>query len=365
MTSVATVNSFHTNENVKLDLNVPVEPAASLKPVKVETPAEPTPELQPPKEEEAEDEEEEEEDEESEEEESEVEDIDSEADETYGEQSLEGFPLSAEEEAREAAELAKSLGLGSTNEAIARVGAGSRSRVSSTLEKYSALIQSNEPEANQVYQGLTEEISALRTSIHSGIHKIVSDLDVSTVPDAIELAAATLENYLRVVAERSVVHCEYRDQEEVSAQDVLITLSALGRPVYWGVQSTSTLVQGVIAEDDEKDGDFVPMDEAEDDEEDSEASDEEDEEMDTWEEAKEEEEETTFNFDAASFRRLIDVLNRWSVSFNDEAYTVLQTSAEDYLSQLFSSASAAAQFAGRKDVEPVDVKFAHALVLKI
>jgi len=312
-------------------------------------------------EEEVEEEVEEEEEEEEVEEESEIEDdIASEDDETYGEQSLEGFPLSQQEEAREAAELAKSLGLGSTNEAITRV--GSQKRVSTTIETYAALIQSNEPEANQVYQGLSEEINVLRSSVHSGINKIVSDTDITASAPAIELAAATLENYLRVITERSVVHCEYRDQEEVSAEDVLVTLSALGRPVYWGEQATSALVQGAIAneEDDEKDSDFVPMDEGEDD-----ADSEDDEEMETWDGKDEVEEETPFHIETSTFRRLIDVLNRWNVRLSDQAYTVLQTSAEDYLGQLFTSASAATQFAGRKEVEPVDVRFAQAVVLKI
>ena len=367
MSSILATPILSNDENVKpFNLaNVPVE-ASPLKAAKAPTTAEPAPAEQPAQEEEAEEEEEEEEemDEEEEEEESEIEDdIASEDDETYGEQSLEGFPLSQEEEAREAAELAKTLGLGSTNEAITRVGASSQKRVSSTIDAYAALIQTNEPEANQVYQGLSEEITALRASIHSGINKIVSDLDVTTAPSAIELAAATLENYLRVITERSVYHCEYRDQEEVSADDVLIVLSALGRPVYFGEQRTSTLVQGAIAqEDDEKDGDFVPMEDEDDDEE---LSDDEDEEMETWDGKDEVEEETSFNVDTAAFRRLIDVLNRWNVTFGEQAYTVLQTSAEDYLGQLFSSASAAAQFAGRKEVDPVDVRFAQAVVLKI
>jgi len=362
MATVAATVITNDVENVKPNLNVPLEAPVSLK----------TPIVQPVPEEvpaEANEEEEEEEDEDYEEEEEEEDDMDSDADEHYGEQSLEGFPLSAEEEAREAADLARSLGLGSTNEAISRVGAGSDKRISKTIDTYSELIRANQPEATQVYEGLSEEITALRASIQSGIHKIVSDMNVTATPSAVELSAAALENYLRVIAERSVVHCEYRDEQEVSPQDVLVTLSALGRPVYWGEQATSTLVQGAIKdeEDESVDGDFVPMEDGEElSDEEVEEEDDEDEEMDTWDGKEGEgEEEAPMNFESAAFRRLVDVVNRWQVSISDAAYTILQTSVEDYVNQLFSTASSAAQFAGRKEIEPVDVRFAQSIVLKI
>jgi len=162
-------------------------------------------------------------------------DIDSDNDEGYGEQSLEGFPLSREEEAREAEELARESGLGSTNEALAHVGSSSGKRVGQTVERYNDLL-GQDSEAKQLYEGLTLEINTLRSMINSGIHKVVSVMGVTATPSAVEEARAVLENYLRQVIDRSAVHSEYRDAQEVGINDILITLQALGRPLYWGEQ---------------------------------------------------------------------------------------------------------------------------------
>jgi hypothetical protein len=187
------------DENAKPQDNVPV--LASTKPEQVSTPAPaeaPVPPVQaePQAADEAEDEvledgaddvdEDEEYSEDEEEDDVEIEDIvDSDGDENYGEQSLEGFPLSPEEEARQAAELALEIGLGSTNEALAHVGGRSDQRVHSTITKYEEIIKQNQAEASEWYAGLTSEIISLRNAIDSGIHKIVSNLLISATPCAV------------------------------------------------------------------------------------------------------------------------------------------------------------------------------------
>jgi len=242
------------------------------------------------------------------------------------------------------------------------VGGHSDHRISTTLLKYNELIQ-KDSEAAQLYEGLTSEIIALRTAIDSGIHKIVSDLGVAATPSAVESARSSLENYLRVVVERSVVHCEYRDEAEVAVQDLLVTLSVMGRPLYWEEQAlgaTISLVQGEVQAEDEQDDEFVPMDEGMEDEEEELSDDDDD--METWD-GKEEADEDIACFDRASFHRMVDVLNRWKgIQIAPEVYIALQSSAEDFLSQLFITAAKAVEYAGRKEVEANDVHFAQGLV---
>jgi len=96
---------------------------------------------------------------------------------------------------------------------------------------------------------------------------------------------------------------------------------------------------------------------------DEEESDDEEEEgeMETWE-GKDEIEEEVCYLDRNSFKRLVDVLNlRPSVTLADTTYCAIQTSAEDYLSQLFSAAYRATSFAGRREIEQADIKFAHTM----
>jgi len=107
---------------------------------------------------------------------------------------------------------------------------------------------------------------------------------------------------------------------------------------------------------DEEDGEFIPMADEEDI-----SDDEEDGDMETWE-GKDEIEDEVCYLDRASFKRLVDVLNSWQgITITDIAYSAMQTSAEDYLSQLFSAAYRATSFAGRREIENADIKFAHAM----
>jgi histone H3/H4 len=174
----------------------------------------------------------------------------------------------------------------------------------------------------------------------------------------VDEARAVLESYLRQVLDRSAVHSEYREAQEIGLEDVLITLQAIGRPLYGSEpqRAVNVALQALTetSGEEEDDGEYVPMDD------DEESSDEEDAEMETWEGKDEIEEEVRY-LDRASFTRLVDVLNGSHIPIAEEVYSALQTSAEDYLSQLFSAAYRATTFAGRREVEEVDIKFAYAM----
>eukprot|EP01087_Luapelamoeba_hula_P021136 TRINITY_DN7331_c0_g1_i1.p1 TRINITY_DN7331_c0_g1~~TRINITY_DN7331_c0_g1_i1.p1 ORF type:complete len:399 (+),score=84.56 TRINITY_DN7331_c0_g1_i1:47-1198(+) len=378
MTTVA-LPPIVNNENVAPNVNVPtVTPVKVAKP-ELAVPAPPvvSPIVPPPVEVQPEDpvpaEEEEMEDNEElddtefsddseEESEDEDEDIDSELDETYGEQSLEGFPGTRLEEAREAEEMAKEVGLGSTNEALTHVGQTSVKRVSLTVERYHE-IMGQDNAAKNLYDGLTVEINALRAMINGGVHKVVSDMNVTASPFAVDEARSILESYLRLVVERSVVHCEYRDQEVLGINDVLITLNLLGRPLYWSEHGSSlSHLLDASEQDDGENDEYVPMDDHDEEEEDEdEESSDEEEEMVTWE-GKDGCDDDVYYFDRPSFRRLVDVINKSPVvSIHEQAYLAMQSSAEDYLTQLFAAAYKVTCFAGRSQIEQADVRFARDL----
>ncbi|KAL6059574.1 putative transport and golgi organization protein 1 [Balamuthia mandrillaris] len=317
------------------------------------------------------DEEEEEEDEEEDEE-----DFDEDAD-NFGEQSLEvDAPLSFEEESREAIELASSLGLGSTDDALLRVGRNSENRISLTLNKYSQFLNS-EAEVAQLYEGLSTEIDALRSALNSGIQKMVQELNVATTTDAIEAARNFMENFLRVVVERSVVHAEYREQTTVSVDDILAALNLLGRPLYYWNQpqaqtkSLGEQIEEAAAADEEReeeDEEYQPMD-GDDMDEEFDSDEEEESEASEWnaeEAAASQEEEEVHWFENATFRRLVDVINRWEgFTIAEQGYAALMSSSEDYLNQLFDAAMKSAQYAARPQISHHDIKFAQSMAVKI
>ncbi len=99
-------------------------------------------------------------------------------------------PASNEEEAKEAMELAKALGLETPESALDRLGQQEK-RVSVTINKYSELI-SSEKECQQLYDGLTSEINSLRTSVDQGLNKIVSSTEIPSTNEAIGMCYSIL-----------------------------------------------------------------------------------------------------------------------------------------------------------------------------
>jgi hypothetical protein len=180
----ATISHFDT-ENIKPQDNIPqLAGAVALKPAEtLIAPAKPV-EEQPA--EAVEDEEAEDEEEDSEYEEEDEEDIDEDIDaedegeEIYPEDELSlevDAPFAYDVEAKEAAELAKTLGF-DTDAALSHLGQQEK-RMSLTITKYAELISNSEKEVAQLYDGLTTEINNLRTSVDDGIRKISSDAQIS------------------------------------------------------------------------------------------------------------------------------------------------------------------------------------------
>jgi hypothetical protein len=189
----ATVAHIDT-ENINPKENIPQQPATlALKPVALK-PEEAVPVAEPVEEveeaEEAEDLEEDEEDAEYEEEdeEDEDEDIDAEdeGEEIYPEDELSlevDAPFATDVEAKEAAELAKTLGF-ETDSALSHLGQQEK-RVALTITKYAELISNSEKEVAQLYDGLTTEINNLRTSVDDGIRAITADAQIKMTHGAV------------------------------------------------------------------------------------------------------------------------------------------------------------------------------------
>lgn len=189
------------SENINPKENIPQQPATlALKPVALkpaeEAVAEPVEEVEEA--EEAEDLEEDEEDAEYEDdEEDEDEDIDAEdeGEEIYPEDELSlevDAPFATDVEAKEAAELAKTLGF-ETDSALSHLGQQEK-RVALTITKYAELISNSEKEVAQLYDGLTTEINNLRTSVDDGIRAITTDAQIKITPGAV----GTLIEWLRI-----------------------------------------------------------------------------------------------------------------------------------------------------------------------
>jgi hypothetical protein len=182
---MATVIAHTDLENIKPQENIPqVAGAVALKPAKIEAAPQivkPTKEIEETAEEAEDVEDEEEEDaeyEDEEEEDSEDEDIDAEeeGEEIYPEDELSlevDAPFATDVEAREAAELAKTLGF-ETDSALSHLGQQEK-RIGSTIAKYAELISNSDQEAAQLYDGLTTEINNLRTSVDDGIRAITAE----------------------------------------------------------------------------------------------------------------------------------------------------------------------------------------------
>jgi hypothetical protein len=188
------------SENINPKENIPQQPASlALKPVALKSAEEAAPVAEPVEEveeaEEAEDLEEDEEDAEYEEdEEDEDEDIDAEdeGEEIYPEDELSlevDAPFATDVEAKEAAELAKTLGF-ETDSALSHLGQQEK-RVALTITKYAELISNSEKEVAQLYDGLTTEINNLRTSVDDGIRAITTDAQIKITPGAVGTLIAT------------------------------------------------------------------------------------------------------------------------------------------------------------------------------
>jgi hypothetical protein len=188
----ATIAHIDT-ENINPKENIPQQPATiALKPVALKPAEEAVPVAEPVEEveeaEEAEDLEEDEEDAEYEDEEDEDEDIDAEdeGEEIYPEDELSlevDAPFATDVEAKEAAELAKTLGF-ETDSALSHLGQQEK-RVALTITKYAELISNSEKEVAQLYDGLTTEINNLRTSVDDGIRAITADAQIKMTHGAV------------------------------------------------------------------------------------------------------------------------------------------------------------------------------------
>lgn len=357
----ATIAHIDT-ENINPKENIPQQPATiALKPVALKPAEEAVPVAEPVEEveeaEEAEDLEEDEEDAEYEDEEDEDEDIDAEdeGEEIYPEDELSlevDAPFATDVEAKEAAELAKTLGF-ETDSALSHLGQQEK-RVALTITKYAELISNSEKEVAQLYDGLTTEINNLRTSVDDGIRAITADAQIKMTHGAVEVIRTLMEHYLRTVLERSVVHAEYREASQVVVSDVLNVLNILGRPLYWKGPTEEVASEVAEADAEAMEEDAMEEEEAFDDDEEEDFSEEEDEEVDMGEEA--EEENTSLN--VAAFRRLVDVTNRWDTELSPESYACLQATTEDFLVSLIQASGRSSHFAGRREVTEEDVRFA-------
>jgi hypothetical protein len=196
----ATISHFDT-ENIKPQDNIPqLAGAVALKPAEtLIAPAKPVEEQPAEVVEDEEAEDDEEEDSEYEEDEEDIdEDIDAEdeGDEIYPEDELSlevDAPYAYDVEAKEAAELAKTLGF-DTDAALSHLGQQEK-RVSFTITKYAELISNSEKEVAQLYDGLTTEINNLRTSVDDGIRKISTDAQISINAGAVGSLSHPLRRY--------------------------------------------------------------------------------------------------------------------------------------------------------------------------
>jgi len=332
-------------ENTKPQDNIISAPLAGKKELVQPTPETPV-EAAEVQEEEEENSDSEDECEDSEEEEEE-EDIDEEQENQLyvDEQSVEvDAPLSAEQEAREALDLAQALGLGSTDEALNKL-AGDR-RFTSTLDRYGELI-GKEEEVSKLYEGFTSNIESLRKATREGIREMMSSTEISTNDDALEAFCIQLEQYLRVLVSRSVLHCDHRESQEVETNDVISSLSLMGRPV--PSQLTLLFASNEAEDNEENDADFIPMDE-EDDEEDMHEND--------TSVTEPQEEEAQFWIDSGVFSKLVDLTNRSDSKFTSESYSAVQASVEDFMLLLIRSAADVSRYNGRTAPTAQDIRFA-------
>ncbi len=122
----------------------------------------------------------------------------------------------------------------------------------------------------------------------------------------------------------------------------------MGRPLYWksSVESTEDQEEEVAAEAMECDGmEEDDFEEDDDEEEEVQMDNDEAEEDDTW-------------LDCATFRRMVDVINRSNISVEDDSYSCLQATTEDFLTNLVQASARSSHFAGRKEITEQDVRFA-------
>lgn len=297
--------------------------------------------------------------EDSEDAEFEVEDEEDEEDEAFEEEGEEIYPedelstevdapLARDVEAKEASELAMALGFDSPDSALSHLGQQEK-RVALTINKYSELINTSEKEVSELYEGLTTEINTLRASIDEGIRKLGTDAQVQLNDSAIGVIRTMMEQYLRTVLARSVVHAEYRGSSGVIVTDILSVLSVMGRPLYWKGCIEESVVTGDADDDDAMDEDQE--------EEEQEFSEEEEEEIEMDQAADDEEEDSSLSTPA--FHRLIDVINHHeSVELSADSYSCLQATTEDYIVSLVQASARSSHFAGRSEVTDEDVRFA-------
>jgi len=289
---------------------------------------------------------------EEEEEEEEEEDVEDEIDEEQEnnlfleEQSVEvDAPFAPEEEAREALELAKALGLDSTDSALERMG-NIEKRFTSTLNKYGELI-SQEAEVAQLYDDLTSQIERLRASVTRGLQKMTEALEIKTAGDGLAAVRTQMEHFLRTVVERAILHGEYREAQEMEPNDVTSSLTLLGRSI---PSQLSLLMAKDLADDEEQDGDFVPMEEEDMDEE---------EEMEENEKPTEETQASQeFWLESTSFNELVNIANSSELKIREDTYVVIQAAIEEFVLQLLRASVNVSHYNGRREVLSQDIQFA-------
>jgi len=273
--------------------------------------------------------------------------MEAEEDDAFGEQSEEvPGPLSAEEEAAAAGQLAQSFGLSSTEEALNLVGKGVDKHISSVITNYSQHLQ-KEPEVAPFYDGISQQISNLRAAIDAGLTKMISDTNHTAGSSGIEVIRNRMELFMREVLRQATVICKYRKGEEIRTCDILQALTNLNRPMYWDSKETAVESKDATTEEVEDDGD------------DEDAMEEDEEGDNVWEKeskANEEEDGNDTYFNAVSFRAVVDVIRTRDQS--SESYEVLQAATENYLWTLVEASARSANFVGRTEIGAEEVKFA-------
>jgi histone H3/H4 len=310
--------------------------------------------------------------------------VDEEADD-FGLQSEEtNFDVNDGAEPQEALQLAKELGLVSSEEALAKMG-NSAKKTDGVISAYSALIDRDQ-QTKSVYDELTKEIEETENKVRAGIESIfqhhAAGSKVKLTKDSVDYLRNVFEKYIKIIADAALVHAQHRQRGVVLLHNILEAFKLLGVTMYW--PSEVDMPEEDDSEDEEDAAEEAADENNVEDGDESESEDEEDALNKTNDEAENEEEakESRFKIDSVAFRRIADAVvepqedeeevddendeedagddeeedeNEWAIQEN--ALDAMQASAEEFTSQLVESALKMAQLYAREEITPADLKF--------
>lgn len=278
-------------------------------------------------------------------------------------------PLPQEQEEKEAMELIQAKGFKSHLDVIKDVGKNSPRYYNETVNRYIDIIQKTAAPFTREYELFTTEVSAVETKIKEGISTILSTLQCSAEPQALEAFQTVLNKFLRAITQAAYHFCENEEEnEELNPETEVRVLTAVhvdnalrfhGLPIYSSVPIEENSEED--EEDSEEEQDKPEQMEEEkvssptEEEEESESESESDEVPE--EDDEEDPSQPIHLIEAATFREFAEVSCPQDISFEDQAIDMLQDSAEQFLSQLIRSAqilsTSETSTLTKKDVENV------------